>query len=57
MRGRWYQFALWFALCSTCRASDIRADTAQLYNHLKRFREYKVYELSAAEYKSIQSEY
>jgi hypothetical protein len=44
-------------VCMSCFAGEPRQDTARLAQHLGRFRAYKVYELSAVEFKSIQTEY
>jgi hypothetical protein len=46
----WTLLALWYG-------GELREDTANLAKHLERFRNHKVYELQAAEYESVQSEY
>ena len=48
-------FAIPTALCPV--TVSVQPDTAQLAAHLKGFRRYKLYELSADEFRSIQAEY
>jgi hypothetical protein len=44
-------------LCACCFGSEMQTDTIRLAAHLKPFRHYKLYELSGAQYKTIQKEY
>jgi hypothetical protein len=53
----WLRTFVGLILCAPCFAGGVAADTARLAGHMDRFRHYKLYELSAAEYKPIQSEY
>lgn len=57
MRYTWLGLVLSILQSAPYLASETRADTARLADHLGRFRGHEFYELSATEYSSLQSEY